>query len=267
MRNIGKITRGAPDIIKLADRHSSSTDARTFADGRKIPTRTLEQPIAKSAGQITSFDYWSVDVTSVLGHHGVYAGIDNYSGHFRLFPITSKTFLPEATHRYYLEARRDGVNIDPGSVFYSDNEAANKSQRLFKILDQHDIIHEFSAEYEPWGNGGIESVFRYVPVYIISALIRGGAPKAFWVFAALDAEEVLNITRERNGTSVRELWCGKPGNISRRRVLFCRVIMRKPIPWRDGKLDDRQMNCVYLGKARNKQGYYGWNEKYGLVKR
>ena len=188
----------------------------------------------------------------------------NATAHFRLYPVATKAQAPEVCDRYYKEAARDGVEIKPGFVYYSDNEMIFKSKRLFNILDEHQLLHEFSAEYEPWGNGGIESVFRYCVEGMCRAHIRGGAPDELWEFSALDQESLLNSVRSRDGTSVREKWCGRRPDISRRRVLFCKITARKPIPWRTGKIGEKQIEGVYCGKARNKQGAYIWTEKHGL---
>ena len=264
LRSLPDIVHGAPAVLKLATKHQTLTHSRLMADGRKMPTVERSEPISKKPGERTSFDHWSAPCTGVLGSNGIIAGIDNASGHFRLFPVASKAEAPECADRYYREAARDGVKVETGSVYYSDNEKIFQSKRLFDILDKHGLVHEFSAEYEPWGNGGIESVFRYCVEGMSRAHIRGGAPDDFWEFSALDQESLLNTVRSRGGKTVRELWRGRRGNVSRRRVLFCKITARMPIPWRGGKISARSIDGVYCGKARNKQGVYIWSEKYGL---
>ena len=91
--------------------------------------------------------------------------------------------------------------------------------------------------------------------------ILSDAPDEFWPFSMLESVAILNVTRERDVdgtlTSVRELWCGKKPSVARIYVMFCLVIMRKPVAWRGGKLDDRALECVYCGRAVRSQGVYG----------
>ena len=265
MRTLHRVADGVPDILQKADRHNALSMPRLLADGASMPTRKRDAPIASRPGQISSFDHWHGPCAGYLGYTGMIAGIDNYSGHFRLYPCVSKGEAPACINRYYRDAAHDGVHVQPGSTLYTDNEQIFNSRSIESVVVSNDLTHEFSAEYEPWGNGGIESVFRYVPAYMRRCHIQSNAPEELWPFSALDAEHVLNITRSRDGTSCRELWCGKRGNVSRRRVLFCKMIARKPVSWRGSKLDARCVEGVYCGKARNKQGFYCLTEEYGLV--
>ena len=98
-----------------------------------------------------------------------------------------------------------------------------------------------------------------------TAHIRSGAPDVFWEFSVVDAAGLCNKIQCRDGKSLYERWCGKRPSISGRKVLFCKAIARKPVPWRDGKIDAQQIEGVYCGKARRKQGYYVWTPEYGLV--
>ena len=98
----------------------------------------------------------------------------------------------------------------------------------------------------------------------------GGAPDrstdALWEFSALDAEDVLNTTRSRSdGKSIREAWCNRRTNLARRRVMFCKATVRKPLPYRNNKIDDRKVVAVYLGRARRKKGWYFWSPELGIV--
>ncbi|MDC0525725.1 hypothetical protein OAO87_01905, partial [bacterium] len=265
LRDLHKVADGTPDIFKKADRHNALSMPRLLADGAKLPTRKLDGPIAKKAGEITSTDHWKASCVGYLGFTGFLGYIDNHSGHFKIYPVVSKSEYPTTTRRYYKDAAHDGVTLAPGSVMYSDNEVVIRSHMMELALDEQGQVHKFSAEYEPWGNGGIESVNRYLPAHMRRCHIDSGAPEELWPFSALDGEITLNITRTRNGTSCRELWCGKRGNVSRRYRLFCKGVCRGPVAWRGGKIAARALDGVYCGKARNKQGCYFLTAEHGLV--
>ena len=135
------------------------------------------------------------------------------------------------------------------------------------VQEENDRLQGNSNEYEPWQNAGVESVCRILPAEMRKLHVRSGVPFEFWNFSAIVATLILRWTRERrDGKSCGELFGRKKIDINKYfRVWGCRVVARKPIPWRDGKLDERRIDCVYCGKARNKQGYYGWHQEYGLV--
>ena len=265
LRHLADTVDDVPAAMGKVDITDTSSDARLHADGRRMPTKKHDEPIATKPGEITAFDHWSSSVTSITGDNGVIAGIDNYSGHFRVYPTATKADAPKCMRRYYLEGKNDGVDFPEGSINYSDNEAIFTSQRTFAVCDELSLLKKFSVEYEPWGNAGIESVFRYWVEWTVRLLDRGGAPEEFWVFAGIHAEKLLNILRTRNDTSVRELWCGKRPSVKRLRVLFCKAVVRLPTSWRENKIVARSIDAVYLGEARDKPGSVFWSDKYGLV--
>jgi len=263
MKNVHKIVHGAPDLLQRADVHNTMSTSRLLASGKQMSTKRSDGPIAKNPGDITSMDWCSMP-PGYLGFNGFHAAIDNATGHFRVYPAVTKAQAHIYVRRYELDAARDGIQMKKGSVLYTDNEQIYNSVLMYQTVDDLNKVHEFSAEYEPWGNGGVESVNRYVGDYIRCALKQGGAPSDLWPFAAIDSE-VLNIVHERNGKSIRENWSGKKGDISRRRALFCYAIVRNPVAWRNNKLEDRALEAVYLGKARDKQGWLFLTEEHGLV--
>ena len=74
---------------RLRDLTSGSVNAP------RMTTHLRDEPIAKEPGQITSWDHWHASCKGIFGFTGIIAGIDNYSGHFRLFPVTTKAAAPQ----------------------------------------------------------------------------------------------------------------------------------------------------------------------------
>ena len=265
LRQLPNIVKGAPDLLQQADQHNAFSDARMLANGPRHPAPMRSDHIATKPGELTSFDHWSAPCTSVFGFTGIIAGVDNYSGHMRIMLVANKTACPQAVRRYYLLAKRDGVDIAPGSIAYSDNEPIFKSFKLAAVADELGLLQRYSAEYEPWGNGGVESIFRWLPWEMRKMHERGKAPQTLWVFSALHGERILNARRARNGKSIDELWSKRPTDISHLKVLFCRATARKPIPWRGGKLDAQKLDGVYCGESPSRAGSMILTAKHGLV--
>jgi hypothetical protein len=94
-------------------------------------------------------------------------------------------------------------------------------------------------------------------------------PDEFWDYNAIDCAELLAGTRCReqpDGTivSVGEKFDGKRPNLSKRRVWGCLVVAKKYPRWVQGKLDDRGVVGVNLGRSRTRPGYVIWSPEYGV---
>ena len=265
LRQMHHHVQGAPQILRKADIHNTFSDARLLANAPQHSTQKRSQPIATKSGQITSFDHWLAPCVGIFGFTGIIAGVDNHSGHVRLFLVESKAACPVVARRYYLMAQHDGVDIKPGSVLYADNEPIFKSFKLASVADDFDLVQRWSAQYEPWGNGGIESIFRWIPWEIRKMLERGSAPVVLWPLAALHAEFLKNATHARGGVSIKKLWCGHDQDVSNLKTIFCRMTARKPIPWREGKLDIQKLDGVYCGESRTRAGSICLTAEHGLV--
>lgn len=266
LRELHKVTDDAPSILRLANDHNAMSVPRLLATGKRMnaPERT-DGPIAQAPGQITAMDWWDAPCTGILGSTGLFAPYDNHSGHFRVYPAVSKSEAASVIDLYHRDAAHDGVTIAPGSVVFTDNEKIFTSRKFDSKLSELGAVHEYAAEYEPWGNGGAESVNRYLPAMMRAAHIKGGAPDVCWEFSAVDSAALLCTIMSRDGKSLSERWSGRRKSIAGRKTLFCRALARKPVPWRANKIDAQQVEGVYFGKARRKQGWYVWTPEYGIV--
>lgn len=94
-------------------------------------------------------------------------------------------------------------------------------------------------------------------------------PDEFWDHNAIDCAELMAATRCReqpDGTmvSVGEKFDGKRRNLSKRRVWGCLVVAKKYPTKVAGKLDDRGVMGVNLGRSRKRPGYNIWTPEYGV---
>jgi hypothetical protein len=90
--------------------------------------------------------------------------MENFVRLFVRLCVAAKSAAPQCARRYYLMAKHDGVDIDEGSVAYSDNEV------IFNIewgmaVDDSNAIQKFSAMYEPWG-----TIYTSLSLPILSTL-------------------------------------------------------------------------------------------------
>ena len=161
-----------------------------------------------------------------------------------------------------------GISIDQGGTLYSDNEIVLNSAAMDDTAARHGQTRGNSNEYEPWQNAGVESTFRTAPAEMRKMHVRSGVPDEFWDFSAIQASELLcDLTTARDTDMSRREMFGYPrANVAKKyRVWGCRVIARKPVPWRDGKIDAQAVEGINLGRCRTKPGWWVWSPEYGLM--
>ena len=263
---VHKVLDGAPGVLRKANMVNTATDARLLANAPAMPTVERTAPVATRPGQITQIDLWKPPCTSVLGNTSMMSVYDNNSRRFIYYPLKLKSQAPRGVDQYYLDSKAIGVTMDEGGKLWSDNEIVLNSVAMNEVAEKHDQTRGNSNEYEPWGNAGSESTFRIGPAEMRKLHQRSGVPDEFWDFSAMQACELLNDTRiVRDNKSPTELFGAPRPNMSKKyRVWGCRVIARKPIPWRDGKLDTQAVDGINLGRARTKPGWWVWSPEYGL---
>ena len=267
LNSLHKYVKNVPEILRKATDSNTITDAKLLASGRRMPTKTPEEPIATVPGAVTAVDYWSAGLRSTLtGHCGLLSYIDIASSNFKFYPVVSKSEAPAKTEQYYLDAAHDGVNVVRGSVLYSDNEHIFTSAAMADVARRHELVQEHALEYEPWGNGSCESVFRYAPHSMRKMHIRSGLPDDFFPFSALETEDLLNATRVRSGKSCREMWHNKTPDAERFIPWGCKSAVRKPLSYRGNKIEAQNVEAVYLGRARGQPGSVFWCPEYGLLR-
>ena len=268
LAEVHKVMDGTPAVLRKANMVNTASDARLLANAPAMPTteRARDAPIADRPGQITQIDLWKPPCTSILGDTSLLSAYDNCSKRFVFYPLKNKAQAPQGMNQYYLDSKAIGVAMDDGGKQWSDNEIVLNSVAMDEVTVQHGQTRGNSNEYEPWGNGGSESTFRIGPAEMRKMHQRSGAPDEFWNFSAMQAAEILNDTRiVRDGKSPTELFGARRPNMHKKyRVWGCRVIARKPLPWRDGKLDTQAVEGVNMGRARTKPGWWVWSPEYGL---
>ena len=222
LKHINKITDGAPNILLRADRHNALSKARLHASGKQIHAPAVRTPTATKPGERTAIDWWDAPCTGILGSTGMFCPIDIFSGYFKAYPMQSKSDSHLAIDLYYRDAAHDGVIIPPGSVIFSDNEKIFTGRKFESEVAQKQAVHEYSAEYEPWGNGAAEHVNTVLPEMMRTVMNhRGDTEHIFWEFAAVDCAALLVRVTTRRGKSLREAWCDRRGNVSNKPESIC----------------------------------------------
>ena len=66
LNSLHKYVKNVPEILRKATDSNTITDAKLLASGRRMPTKTPEEPIATVPGAVTAVDYWSAGLRSTL---------------------------------------------------------------------------------------------------------------------------------------------------------------------------------------------------------
>ena len=270
MRTMPDIADGVSPIVRKANAVNTAGVTRMLAD---VPTtdapRAGSTPEVGRSGAQTCIDLWKAPCKSLEGNVYMNSAYDVDSTHFEVYPLKSKDQAPQSVDQHFTEAKARGVDFDSGGVLYRDNEIVLNSARMNGVAAKHGQANKNSIEYEPTGNAGVESVFRILPHEMRKNAIRSGMPDEFWDHNAVDCAELMAATRCReqpDGTmvSVGEKFDGKRRSLSKRRVWGCLVVAKKYPTKVAGKLDDRGVIGVNLGRSRKRPGYNIWTPEYGV---
>ena len=264
-KEMHKVADGVPDILQRSNAVNTVTDDSLLANPPMAASKPGTTPVPARAGQLTQVDIWQAPCEGIMGGKYALSAYDAYSTDFVIYPMKSKDQSPAAVNQYYLDSKADGVDVDKGGVLYSDNEIVLNSAKMDDVAAEHSQTRGNSNEYEPTGNAGVESVFRLTPREMRKMHIRANLPDEFWECTMMASADILSMTRNKDGKSPREWRLGKRPNLSRQRVIGCKVFVRKPEPWRQNKLDDRGVVGINLGRHRSKPGYWVWTPAYGLI--
>ena len=264
VRSMAKVADGVPAVLSKANAVNTATLARFLADPPQSAPKAGSTPVAEAPGDLTQIDIYKGPCKSVNGNSYMSSATDSYSGNFKVYPIKTKDVVPQTVDRYFLDAKAAKVG-GKGGVLYSDNEIVLNSVRMNKVAATHDQTRRNSVEYTPTGNAGAENVYRLVGHEMRKSLIRAGMPDEFWDNAAMDAQDVLEATRDRGGVSPGEKYDGKRRDVSKRRVFGCLVVAKKLPTWVESKTDDRGALGVNLGRSHGKPGWNVWTPDFGLL--
>ena len=267
LRAVHKLIDGTSDVLKKANANNTASMARMLANGPQFATREREEPVATKPGEITQWDLCKPPCVSILGNTTLAGFYDACVRYIKVYPMRLKSDAPKALRVYINLCKKYGIPVEEGGILYGDNEIVLNSKEVNESAASEGMLRGNSNEYEPWQNAGVESVFRILFNEMRKLHSRSGVPWEFWDFSAIVSELILNHTREHiEGVSIGEAFGDPRCDLDRDFKMFgCRTVVRKPLPKRDGKLDEQNLEGANLGRARNKPGWWVWTPAEGLM--
>ena len=139
----------------------------------------------------------------------------------------------------------------------TDNGTTFKNKDLLEYTTKAGIKHELTTPYTPQQNGRIERFHQTLFNKIRSLLAHGNLPYSFWVYAALHACLLYNVTANRgNGYKTPfEVWTGNQPAINDLRVFGCLAYAHQYE--RDHKLAPKSKKFIHIGNGIS-QGTKAW---------
>jgi hypothetical protein len=215
-------------------------------------TRPFQRLCVDRAGPISP--------TSIEGHSYFVIAVDDYSGYTFIRTMRDKRDAHECLHDIILEANTlsASLSLRPVSILRSDNEF--KSNAIADMLANLSIMQEWSVPAEHEQNGAAERCIRTETQLARSMLADSGLHQRFWSHAVRYAAWLNNRLPSRNTqvSPYQRIHNHEPPlRHARRFGSICyalKSVERKELQL-GRKMDDRSMQCIFLGINRHYRGY------------
>lgn len=186
--------------------------------------------------------------------------VDDFSKKEFVFPIRNKSDV----FSKFIEFKKLVENQTEKTikVFRSDNgtEFVNKQFQQFFIANG--IKHEKTAPYSPQQNVVAERMNRTLVEKVRCMLFDSGLSKQFLAEALCTAANIVNVlpVKANDNKSPDEIWFQKKPDIKNMKVFGCRVMSLIPQEKRK-KLDEKSVECFFLGIAQDAKAYRLYDKK------
>jgi hypothetical protein len=149
--------------------------------------------------------------------------------------------------------------------FRADNEFNKK--KVHEIFKNDGTIPEFTIRYSSFQNGGAERGFLSIFNCTRASLSQSKLSPSYWGYAAMHSIYTLNQCLPSNsvGQTPHEIFYKTKPHAQFMRPFGISCFVAKPAQLRNGKLDDKGIPAVYLGKSINQKGFMVLNQKTGKV--
>lgn len=191
--------------------------------------------------------------TASLGGHRYFLNfVDDYSKKVFIYPLKlkSEAFNFFVEFKNYAE-KQTGKKL---KMIRSDNGGEFVNKQFEKFTKEHGIIHQKTVQHTPQLNGVVERMNRTIVERIRCMLIDANLGQEFWAEALNTAVFILNLIPRKSDKSPNKLWNDEEVNLNRLRVFGCKAMAHIPKQTRK-KLDEKSIECIFVGYASNVSAY------------
>lgn len=229
---------------------------------RSPPARPATRPLERVHFDMSP----AIPEVGVGGAKGYLVVVDEKTGFFRQYMLSSKAQVPDFIQAFRMEAEKHFATKMTGlaiphelAEMRSDGEAVNVQASMREWCTEHGIRHEVSAPYAQEQDGIVER--------LIQALWQGGeamrkasgAPAAYWPYSLRAfGHTLLRLAISDSDASPWEQWHDITVPLARRiarfRTFGCKSYVLIPAALRK-KLEDKCRVCVFLGYSERSKAY------------
>lgn len=197
-------------------------------------------------------------VESLSGYKYFVTFIDDYSRKLFTFPMKMKSEVFDLFVKFKTLA--ENQTEKKLKIIRSDNDGEYVNNKFDNFCKENGIIHQLTVPYTPQLNGVAERMNRTIIERIRCMLIDANLHKNFWAEALNTATFILNLIPRDGKDSPNKLWNNEIHNLESLRVFGCKAMVHVPDEKRK-KLDNKSIECIFLGYENNMKGYRFYDVK------
>lgn len=203
-----------------------------------------------------------IEPTSQGGSNYFVSFIDDYSRYTVIFPMEySDDVLFKFDEYRKITERVHGLRIKSIKTS-SDVEYLNKEFDEYLII--HNIRRKFIVSGMPQRNSVAKSMNQRILNMTKCIMSESGIPKNLWADALVTACYLINKcpSNSIDGRIPEALWTKKKVLIQHLRVFGCRSWITLKPTIKNGNLDFKAIECVFIGYSGDTNGYKLWERRY-----
>ncbi|XP_076544682.1 uncharacterized protein LOC117610925 [Osmia lignaria lignaria] len=233
-------------------------DACCIGKATKSPCKSLKVRQTNHICELIHPDvYGPLPVQSVGGNRYFITFIDDFSRIVSMKCLKTKYEVKDAVRDYITRTERQ--TRKKIKRFRTDNGLEYCNSDLSTYFNQLGIKHERSNVETPQMNGVAERLHRTLLNLTRAMLKSSGLPQKFWAEAVVTAGYIKNRTGHSatGGIVPLTFWSDRKPSVRHLKVFGCLAYARLPSQGRR-KLDDRAVECIFVGYATQTRGYRLW---------
>lgn len=179
--------------------------------------------------------------------------IDDFSRMVNVFLIRNKNQVYNCFVKYKnLAENQLNKKI---KILRTDNGGEYVNLKFKQLCEKNGIVHQKSCPHTPQQNGLAERYNRTIVERARCMLFDAKLTRGFWGEAVLTAVKIMNSTMNSGINAIPvEIWSEKSVDLSIFRIFGCRAMVKVPDGTRK-KLDNKSIECIFVGYAAEQKGY------------
>ena len=261
-----QILSKSADITGLEPDKNQRFDCTSCGIGKSArPHHPKVDQRAERVGACVMVDFWGpFRVPGLNGEKYLLNFIDSHSRFSYMIAVQSKTDFLKCFQQVVLYYKSLGHSI---SEIRADNDSVIKDRNVQLWANNNGIRFTWTPPYSHESNGVVERHWRTITEMAYTFLLSSGVSLKFWTYAALHSNYIRNrLPHKALGKNVTpyELMFSKRPDMRNVRIFGCTAYAHIDASLRK-KLDDRALQCIYLGQDPFSSGFLLYSQNQNRV--